>query len=244
MQMLTGWLCRMGYGTSGNVRQRGPAGHARHSPWLTLLALLGALLALVPTPARADLYHYTYTGNAFTMTAQATDWPFGHPTQGRSFVLEAISAEFYTTAPLSASTTLADLTGFSMTISPWYGVPRTLTSTLDSTGCPGCPVTWVDAGFSIGAVTDLGLPGVWDFWISHDTANPTGRHDLLTLASTQSLDSVSGGYETVVSYSGGLALSPGVWAVTQVVPEPGTVMMFALGGLMVLWWSWRRRSEA
>ncbi|SEL40199.1 PEP-CTERM protein-sorting domain-containing protein [Roseateles sp. YR242] len=205
----------------------------------TMLVLVLAMWAL---PARADLYHYTYTGNAFTMTAQLTDWPFGHPTQGRDFVLESISAEFYTAAPLTAGMTLADVTDFSMTISPWYGRPWTLTPPQYPVACPGCVSLTVTGGLSIGEVNELGLPGVWDLWTAYEAIYPTGRHETLTLSSTRSLDSLTGGYEAFIGYSGGLAASPGVWAVTQVVPEPATLMMFAVGGLLVAWFA-RRRSD-
>lgn len=206
---------------------------------VSLLLALGALGASVPAWA---LYQYHYSGQLFTMTTTVPDPLPGDPTGGRSFSQQAISADLFTATPLFAGATAADLQSFRLTLTG-PGGDRTVLDYPVLPICDACGVSRTGAGgVTVSALDAFGLPSGWNVWITHDTVYPTGRHEIWTLSTTEGLDSVEGVYESIASYAGGVAGSPGVWSVASVVPEP------ALAGLLIagagLLGALRRRGRA
>jgi len=219
----------------------------RPSRWPSVV--LALLLTALSLPSYA-VYVYRYSGPVFTMTTQLATWEPGDPSEGRSFSEQRISAWLYADAPLGAGATLADVQRISMTVWPWFDSGLALTfpfvpdGPIDPTappGSPGNPLIW--AGINIAAVDANGLPTTWDLFISRDIVYPTGRHDTITLSSSNLQDGVEGVTEPWVSYSGQSSGPPGVWQMVVAVPEPQTYLLM-LGGIGVIGLWLRKRRGA
>ncbi|HEY9106273.1 MAG TPA: PEP-CTERM sorting domain-containing protein [Roseateles sp.] len=217
----------------------------RTSRWPSVV--LASLLTALSLPSHA-VYEYHYSGPLFTMTTQRLPWDPDDPLEGRSFSEQRISAWLYSDAPLSAGATLADVRSISMAWLPGVGAPQQRIDypfvpegPIDPAappGSPGNPLIWAE--INIVAVDANGLPTAWALLISRDVAYLTGRHDYITLSSSNLQDAVDGGYEAFVSYSGQSSGAAGVWQLAVAVPEPQTCLLM-LGGIGVIGLSLRKR---
>ena len=206
---------------------------------------LAAVLSMGASPGFAEELRYHYVGNAFEMRVENIRVNPGDPNQYRYFEV-SLDADIYmpTTRLLQAGDTLEDVSRFSMTLNVNDNGFR-YSETIFYPHVPYCFQCGVhsetEAALSIGAIGMFALPTDWDFSISRRFILPTGRHDFLELASSDSLDRLYGFYETFTGSSGQLAGARGVWSLS-VVPEPATcALMLAGGGL--LGWAARRRRE-
>ncbi|WP_431256909.1 PEP-CTERM sorting domain-containing protein [Roseateles chitinivorans] len=87
----------------------------------------------------------------------------------------------------------------------------------------------------------LNQPSNWELSISTQTFYPTGRMGWLTLSTSRGRDLLDGGYETAYAETGGLMNSPGIWAMSVVVPEPATYASMLAGVALLAGVSrWRR----
>lgn len=215
------------------------------SPWPSVA--LAVLLSGLSLPAHA-VYEYRYTGPVFTMTTQHLPWDIGDPSEGKSFSEQRISAWLYSDTPLSAGATLADVRSISMAWLPAVGAPQQRIDypfvpdwPIDPMAPPGSPGNpFVGAEINIAAVDANGLPTTWALSIGRDVVNPTGRHDYITLSSSNLQDAVDGGYEAFVGYSGQSSGAAGVWQLAVAVPEPQTWLLM-LGGIGAIGLLLRRR---
>ncbi|WP_197507272.1 PEP-CTERM sorting domain-containing protein [Mitsuaria sp. 7] len=213
-----------------------------------LAAALGvaALLTLASAPAAAEYYQYTYTGNLFTRTYEDPWAPIGDPNGGRTFSLVSINAVVTTNAPLGSTVTLADVLSFSisMTSPDPFGPHATLSYPFPppiDCGGGSCPSPSYSGSLTMSDFNFLNQPTSWDLSIGTQTFYPTGRMGWLTLSTSRGRDMLDGGYETAYAEYGGLITSPGVWAMSVVVPEPATYASMLAGVALLAGLSrWRR----
>jgi hypothetical protein len=151
----------------------------------------------------------------------------------------SLNADIYMplTRLLQAGDTLEDVSRFSMTLNVNDNGYR-YSETIFYPHVPYCFQCGVhnvtEAALSIGAIGMFALPTDWDFSISRRFILPTGRHDFLELASTDTQDRLYGFYETFTNSTGQLDGARGVWTLA-VVPEPATYgLMLAGVGLLAL----------
>lgn len=224
-------------------------GSMAKAPFVSALGM-AALLALTPTPAAADYYQYSYTGNPFTVTTQ-TVFPWeGDPRGGRTFALMAIDAVIIADHLLTGTVTTADVRSIRLTLRSLSNEGETTWLTIPAPPyevCPVCPDYGPAIGGSlhISGFNELNQPYQWDISISYFMGSPTGRADRLTLRTFQDsmfgdqVDAVDGGYDGAFSRRGALTNSAGVWAMAVMVPEPSTYALM-LGGVGLLA-GWARR---
>jgi len=203
------------------------------------IASIVLTLALLPTAAQA-VYKYEYTGNSFPVTS--TSWlavtPFNP--NGEVTIDSIVTATIYSPTWLTAGSVLTSGMSFAITgsnsfnteILEHFFTPPNPVPINPSCG-PGTPCNPYNVGtFSIGAVDALGRPTEWNLGIDFSYRAPTGRLYSRSFATSSSQDSVAGGYEGFVSFTGALTNHPGSWTVSS-VPEAETYLLL-LAGLALL----------
>ncbi|WP_431286338.1 PEP-CTERM sorting domain-containing protein [Roseateles chitinivorans] len=220
---------------------------------LPLVCALGvaALLTLAPTPASADYYQYTYTGNPFTMTYQVYSPDPMDPWAGRQFSLVAIDAVVISDRLLTGPTTEEDIRSMKLTLR-YVNDPRSATSLTYPAPprevCPVCPDfgPFVGGYLRMSNFNELNQPGTWDLQISSVITAPTSRIDSTfyrtAMSSFEQVDSMEAFYQGAYLSQGGLVNSSGVWTLAVLVPEPSTYALM-LGGVALLAGLARRRSR-
>lgn len=197
---------------------------------------LAALLSVGASPGFAEELRYHYVGNAFQMRVENVRANPGDPNQYR-FLEVSLDADIYmpTTRLLQAGDTLEDVSRFSMTLNVNSDGFR-YSETVFFPHVPICDQCGVhnetEASLSIGAIGMFALPTDWDLFISRRFILPTGRHDYMEFASTDTQDRLYGFYESFTNSTGQLDGARGVWSLS-VVPEPATYgLMLAGVGLL------------
>lgn len=213
---------------------------------------LATMLALTSTPAAADYYQYTYTGNPFTVTT-TTWYPWeGDPRNGRTFAVLSMDVVIISDRLLTGVVTAADVRSFSIILRDMNGLvtDRLTIPAAPHEVCPVCPDygPFIGGTLNINGFNELNQPYQWNIQASYYMGSPTGRADRLNLSTSstgliyESLDMVEGGYDGAYARQGGLVNSPGVWAMAVLVPEPSTYALM-LGGVGLLAGLARRRSR-
>lgn len=181
------------------------------------LLLLSATLALTLPLAQASTV-YLYVGNDF----QNVDNTAGAWASASDY----ISGWFTLAAPLPANS-LLNLTPLDWSLSDGVHTLDQSTPNLDTF------VLSIETGANANFLS-------WSFLASAPIAGPDGSIRT-TLDTTNGLD-LSSGYFS----SGGVSTSmnmgnPGVWSSSTTIPEPGSIALTAVGGLVLIGGLWRRR---
>jgi hypothetical protein len=186
-------------------------------------------------------YQYTYTGN--TITGTYTDY---HPFAPEPFVTTedftaAINISFTSPTLLTGPINLSDIGSFMMggeTTPSYYGNDSFKGNWVYPYPYPGTVAYHSYGEFAINAVDANGLPTDWTIKMFGDAGYT--RHTYSNFESSPGLDRIYGYSEYGYEWTGEIAMDPGQWSVTSVVPEPETYAMM-LAGLGLIGFMYRRR---
>lgn len=175
-------------------------------------------------------YQYTYTGN--TITGTYTDY---HPFAPEPFVTTedftaAINISFTSPTLLTGPINLSDIGSFMMggeTTPSYYGNDSFKGNWVYPYPYPGTVAYHSYGEFAINAVDANGLPTDWTIKMFGDAGYT--RHTYSNFESSPGLDRIYGYSEYGYEWTGEIAMDPGQWSVTSVVPEPETYAMMLAG---------------
>jgi hypothetical protein len=193
------------------------------------------------TTAAVSAYQYTYSGN--TITGTYTNY---HVFEPEPYVTTedftaAVFISFTSPTLLTGPIDLSDIGSFMMggeTTPSYFGNNSFKGNWVYPYPYPGTVAYHSYGEFAINAVDANGLPTDWTIKMFGDAGYT--RHTYSNFESSPGLDKIYGYSEYGYEWSGEIAMDPGQWNVTSVVPEPETYAML-LAGLGLIGFVYHRR---
>jgi hypothetical protein len=187
-------------------------------------------------------YQYTYYGNTITgtFTQYHPDLPEPYNTPTVSEFTGAVFVQFVSPTLLTGPIDMANIDSFMMggETTPGFSGNGSIIGNWVYPYPYQVPAYSNYGEFAINSVDANGLPTDWNIKMFGNEGYT--RHTYYNFETTPYLDKIYGYSEYGSEWSGEIAMNPGQWKVTSVVPEPETYVML-LAGLGLVGFVYKRR---